>query len=94
MTRLQMIQASKQFITAEDLSDPKTIQVHTLSRVDKETLIDSAGGYYIADFCWPIEVHGKLTVILTERAKLKKALDDSMGLVYQLGNAISRGEIT
>jgi len=40
--------------------------------------------------CWPGEFEGELRAILEERAQLKKAYDDSMKLIYQLRNKITR----
>jgi hypothetical protein len=43
-------------------------------------------------YCWPARVRTELTAILAERARLQKLADDSMKLVYELKNAIGRGE--
>jgi len=43
-------------------------------------------------YCWPARVREELTAILLERQRLQKAADDSMKLVYELKNAITRGE--
>lgn len=43
-------------------------------------------------YCWPASVKEELLGILTQRQMLKKQFDDSMSLIYQLRNAVSRGE--
>ena len=43
-------------------------------------------------FVWPARVEEELVAVLTERWKLRRAYDASMGLVYQLQNRITRGE--
>ena len=43
-------------------------------------------------FVWPARVEAELVAVLTLRRRLKKAYDESMGLVYQLRNRITRGE--
>ncbi len=45
-----------------------------------------------AAYAWPARVEAELVAILEERARLKKAFDDSMKLVYELRNAVTRGE--
>lgn len=47
---------------------------------------------FSAAFCLPEKALTTAKGICEERRKLQKALDDSMCLVYQLNNAISRGE--
>ena len=43
-------------------------------------------------YAWPARVEAELVAVLTERRRLRKAYDDSMGLIYQLRNRIERGE--
>jgi hypothetical protein len=43
-------------------------------------------------YCWPARVRDELAAILARRLELQKQVDDSMKLVYQLRNAITRGE--
>lgn len=45
-----------------------------------------------AAFCLPARVRAEYVEILTERERLKKAYNDSASLIYQLKNAIARGE--
>lgn len=40
-------------------------------------------------WCWPAEVEQELSIILEQRARLKKEYDDSMSLIYQLRNRVS-----
>jgi hypothetical protein len=44
-------------------------------------------------FCFPAAARGELVEIMQERGRLKKAYDDSMGLIYELKNRIARGEL-
>jgi len=43
-------------------------------------------------YCWPARVKTELAAILAERQRLQKLADDSTKLVYELRNAITRGE--
>lgn len=47
---------------------------------------------YVA-YTWPITAKQQLIAILIERRMLKKAFDDSIQLLYQLRNKVSRGEL-
>ncbi len=40
----------------------------------------------IADYAWPIAVKDEVIAIITENARIRKELDDRMGLVYKLRN--------
>jgi len=74
-----------------DLDDPTSIVELTVTKVSQDTV--QCGGpeeVYYTSFLWPASVRGKLIAITAERARLKKAYEDSMTLVYQLGNEIAR----
>lgn len=45
-----------------------------------------------ASFVFPGRVEKDLEQIVQERARLKKAYDDSISLVFELSNQIARGE--
>jgi hypothetical protein len=49
-------------------------------------------GFLHRAYLFPVQADNILTQILKERARLKKAYDDSMALVYQLRNAVTRGD--
>lgn len=82
-----------------DFSDPSTIVEYVVVQdkgldvitASREGLQDNAVMY--RDFVWPISVRDRLTQIVQFRAEKKKELDDSMKLVYELKNAIVRGEV-
>lgn len=42
--------------------------------------------YIIVAYCWPIRYQSELQAVIDKRRELKRAFDDSMGLVYQLRN--------
>lgn len=48
--------------------------------------------FYLA-YAWPVRVREELVTVLKHRAALKKAYEDSFGLVLELGNKITRGEL-
>jgi phosphatidylinositol kinase/protein kinase (PI-3 family) len=77
-----------------DMDSPSSITEATITKVHKETI--ECGGkenqYYKA-FAWPLSAKEELVKILQKRQELKKALDDSMSLVYALRNKVSRGEL-
>lgn len=93
--KLELIRASKSFLVVDSLDNPSSIQRHELARETGDTLVSTKGKdfQFLKDFCWPVEAEDELRSILTERARLKKAFDDSMSLVYQLSNKIARGEV-
>ena len=41
------------------------------------------------DYAWPAAFADELAAVVAERARLKRAYDDSMSLIYQLKNKIS-----
>ena len=94
----EMIVAAGRFLVVGDMADPASITEYKLDGVDPGVYRCSSESYtnqrVIAEYCWPVEAREELVTILTERQRLQKALDDSMGLVYQLGNKIARGELT
>ena len=47
---------------------------------------------YFTAYLYPARVKDELLVILQHRAGLKQAFEDSMKLIYEFNNAISRGE--
>jgi hypothetical protein len=84
-----LVQESGCFITCQ-LDDPFSIRVRQLKTILCEsTYVDRQNEHFDANFCWPLQYKNELLAVLTERAKLKKAFDDSMGLVYQLNNMIA-----
>lgn len=81
-------------LTVSSLDDPTSITERTVTKVGKDTVQCGSSEYtFYSTFCWPARVKDRLTEICTERARLKKIYDDSMRLVYQLANEISRGEV-
>lgn len=78
-------------VTSLDGSD--SIREYVISKVGKNTIQcgSSEMTFYKAS-CWPLSVKAELETILAERRRLKIQFDDSMKLVYELKNAISRGE--
>lgn len=88
------VQVGKKVVWCHDMADPSTLQEGTVTRVGGE--IAWVDGHHRPEDCiykaylWPAEVKDELLDIIKERARLKKAYDDSMGLIYQLGNKVTR----
>lgn len=81
-------------ILVADLDGPSPIREYTVTKILKDTVqCGSAENTFYTAFTWPARVRPQLQAILDERAKLKKAYDDSMGLIYELKNKITRKEI-
>lgn len=81
-------------IWATSMEDPTSIRRGTVVRTGEfiqygPKAEDSVHSAYV----FPARAEARLIEILTERQRLKKAYDDSMKLVYELANAITRGEI-
>lgn len=83
-------------LVTTDLDDP-----HAILRLDKvgeqkqsgEVYFKMSNGeYYHQAYCWPIAWEQEVITLITERARLKKAYDDSMKLVYELKNKIKRND--
>lgn len=82
-------------VWADDMSKPD-IHSGTLAKIKGDTCWLEGEGSESARFLafmWPARAEGELRSILTKRAELHKAFDDSMNLVYELRNKLSRGEL-
>lgn len=81
-------------VWATDLDKPSSIQHGTVVKVSGEYLQygPKAEDSVHAAFVFPARVETDLVAVITERQRLRKAYDDSMKLVYELRNAITRGE--
>lgn len=93
--RLELIREAGEFLVAHDLADPGTIERHDLARETGDAFVSAKGWEYVymKDFCWPVQAEAELRAVVEERARLRKAFDDSMSLVFGLRNKISRGEV-
>ena len=77
-----------------DLDDPAKLKEYTISSVGKDTVTcGSPELVFYTAFVWPARVKDELVRIINERRKLKKAYDDSMGMIYELRNKIARSEV-
>lgn len=94
-TRASRIIASGKFLVVGDPADPSSIVEKSLSAVRDDYYQSTEGKDYLYHpaFCYPVSVKLRLTSIIEERKRLKDAYDDSMALLYQLNNAIARGEL-
>ena len=84
------------------LESPSEIREGTITKMSPKTSpgqlvwVDNAHrpeDCIFADYCWPIAAKEEMRKILTKRAELKRAFEESMGLIYQLRNKIIRGEL-
>ena len=84
-----------------DLSDPTSKAEGTITRmaIQQQTSVCWVDRKHRPEDClylsvtWPAAYAEELAAIVQERARLKKAYDDSMILVYQLRNKIARLEL-
>lgn len=81
-------------LVPRDLEHVQPIPEYTVKRVVGDTVYCEGEGnaFYVA-FTWPARARKELEQIIQTRAELRKKLDDSMGLVYELKNKIQRGEL-
>lgn len=82
-------------VWANDLDKPSSIQRGTVQKVSGEYLQYGDKPEYSVHmaFVFPARAEAHLIEILRKREALKKAYDDSMKLIYELRNAIIRGEV-
>jgi hypothetical protein len=81
-------------IICSDMNGPTDMKEYTVTKVDKDTIqCGSAENTFYSAFAWPVAYADELTAVLTERARLKKAFDDSFALCLQLRNKIKREEV-
>lgn len=87
-------QVNQPIIWATNMDDPSSIRRGTVVKISGDFIQygakaeDSVHSAYVL----PARVEADLIEILAKRQALKKAYDDSMKLIYELVNAITRGE--
>lgn len=84
-----------EIVWASDIAEPKSICHGTVVKIlDGEYLQygSTAADSVHRGFAFPARVEAELVEILTKRQALRKAYDDSMALIYELRNAVTRGE--
>lgn len=80
-----------------DLVDPK-IRSGTITKISPRETWCWVDGHHKAEDCvayeyvFPASAKDELIKILEERRALKKAYDDSIGLIYKLRNRVALGE--
>jgi hypothetical protein len=86
----------------QDIDDPSAISEGTVTKITKATSVEALfwiDNQHKPEDCiyqsitYPIAAKEELVSILQERAKLKKAYNDSLKLLFELRNKIVRGEI-
>lgn len=92
-----IVAIGKKVVWTMSMDSPKDLQEGTVTKVGGE--IAWVDGHHKAEDCvykaylWPAEVKKELIAILIERAMLKKAYDDSIGLIYELRNKVTREDL-
>lgn len=80
-----------------NFENPSQIRTGTITRMSGDSVwVDNEHkpeDCIYRSYCWPISAEPELREIITETARLKKELDDRMGLIYKLRNRVSRGEL-
>lgn len=75
--------------------EPKIVVEGVVQSVKNEgqwTFIRIKGQLYNSGYVFPISAKEDVMKMLSERARLKKELDDSIGLYYEIVNKCVRGE--
>ena len=97
MSKHDLIVAAGKFLVAGRDDDPTSVSEYKLDGVRDDCYLGSNDKYkdqmMYKDYCWPVQVRDELISVLTERNKLMKAYNESMGLIYELNNKIARGEV-
>lgn len=89
-----MFNVGDKILIISDLECESSVHEKTVTKVMKDCVqCGSPEEVYYTAFCWPARVKEQLLEIIRQRAILKKAYDDSMGLVYELKNKMARNEI-
>ena len=88
------LEIGDEIVWTGNLDDPDSLRCGIITKVSKDYCwVDKhhkPEDCIYQSLCWPAEFEGELRAILEERARLKKAFDDSMKLIYQLRNKITR----
>lgn len=81
------LQPGDPIVYAVDVDKPEVFVTTFLGTLDnywaKVSTPDAAPSMAL---CFPVAVREELVAILTERQRLKKAYEDSISLIYDLGN--------
>ena len=86
------VEIGDKVIWASDLSRPE-LEEGTVTKVQGDATCWIGEDCVYTDYLWPARVKLQLLEILEHRQQLLKAYTDSMSLIYELNNQISRGEI-
>lgn len=90
-----MVQSIQTVLHVGDFDDPKSVhQVHVTSKTADGMFWKGkkSAEYYGASNVFPVSAFHAVIEMCTERQRLKKAYDDSSKLIYELRNAVARGE--
>jgi hypothetical protein len=80
-------------ILSIEFKDPTTYREYTVTKVGKDTVTcGSSENTLYSAFCWPIRLKDEVIAIVTETKRLQDIVDNRMKLIYELKNAIARGE--
>ena len=100
-SKMMKFSIGDKIIWVKYMGDPSLLQEGTITKLRQtdrgESLVFVDNQHKPEDsiyhsYCWPARVKDELLAVLAEQRRLQKAGDDSIELVYQLRNAIARGE--
>lgn len=82
-------------VWATNMDDPSSIRSAMVQRISGEYIQYGAKVEDSVHKAWvfPARAEAHLREVLTKRQALKKAYDDSMKLIYELRNAVIRGDV-
>lgn len=89
---MSKFKAGEKVIWYDDLDKPSTMHVGEIETIQGEWAYLTDRDPVHVGFLFPFRVRNELQAIVIKREELKKAWQDSMELIYQLNNAIVRGE--
>lgn len=90
-----MFSVGERVLIVHDWSKTEPLQEGTIQRIKinqdmTEIMVD--GQWYYAHAFMPLAARAEVEAVQRERARLKKAYDDSISLVFELRNKAARGE--
>jgi len=83
-------EARMEMLLVADFADPKSIRVLQVAHVTRDDVVTTDGEHYMAAFCFPADMREQVMEVVNKRAALKKALEDSLEMVYSLRNEVAR----
>ena len=84
-----MFKPNDRIIVVSDWTNPDSAKEYTVTKVSKDTLqCGSPENTFYSAMCWPASAKNEIMIILQKREAIKRQLDDSFKMVYELRNKL------